>query len=295
MAENKKETLTITPLPTSLNDISRTWLNSSLSAIEQAVNKDVLAVYGQIEPSIDIRIRLALERLDSRRKTLLVILDTPGGLVEVVQRIVKTLRHFYKIVHFLVPERAMSAGTVLVMSGDAIYMDYFSCLGPIDPQIQRSDGRVVPGLSYLRQYQRFVEKAASGQNLTTAEFALLNKLDLAELHQIELAAELSKSLIHEWLSTYKFKDWRKKNVPVAIETKKKRAEEIADKLNDHQKWYTHGYGIHKDVLEKDLKLKIDDYSDDPELKQRIWQYFWPLREYCMQTQSSSLIHTRSFL
>ena len=294
MAENKKETLTITPLPTSLHEISREWLNSSLIAIEQAVEKDVLALYGQIEPSIDIRIRLALERLDSHRETLLVILDTPGGLVEVVQRIVKTLRHFYKIVHFLVPERAMSAGTVLVMSGDAIYMDYFSCLGPIDPQIQR-DGRVVPGLSYLRQYQRFVEKAASGENLTTAEFALLNKLDLAELHQIELAAELSKSLIQEWLSTYKFKDWRKNNAPIAIKIKQKRAEEIANKLNDHQKWYTHGYGIHKDILENDLKLKIDDYSDDPKLKKTIWQYFWPFREYCMHNQSSSLIHTRSFL
>ncbi len=294
MSGSEGESVASTPLPTSLDQISQVWLVSKLADIEEAANKDVLTILGYIEAGVDIRIRLALERLENRREILLVILDTPGGLVEVVQRIVKTLRHFYDVVHFLVPERAMSAGTVLVMSGDAIYMDYFSCLGPIDPQIQR-DGRGVPALSYLRQYQRLVEKSSSGTELTVAELSLLSKLDLAELHQIELAAELSKSLIQEWLSTYKFKDWKKHGIPVKSEVKRARAKEIADKLNNHQKWYTHGHGIHKDILERDLNLKIDDYSTDSRLKKIIWQYFWPLREYCMQNQSTSLVHTRSYL
>lgn len=293
MPENEENPIIPTPLPASLDQISQTWLKHSLRAIENKTEKDVLAILGIIELGIDSQVRLALEGLDARRETLLVILDTPGGLVEVVQRIVKTLRHLYKAVHFLVPERAMSAGTVLVMSGDAIYMDYFSCLGPIDPQIPRGD-RMVPALSYLRQYQRLMEKSTTEQ-LTTAEFALLNKLDLAELHQMELAAELSQSLIQEWLSTYKFKDWKKNGHSVDKATKQNRAKEIAKTLNDHQKWYTHGHGIHKDVLEKDLNLKIDDYSDDPELKKLIWQYFWPLREYCLQNRFPAVIHTRSFL
>lgn len=291
---NEKDPILPTSLPTSLNQVSQEWLTSRLKTIEEETKKDVLAILGPIEPGVDIRVHLALEQLGKSRETLLVILDTLGGLVEVVQRIVKTLRHLYKIIHFLVPERAMSAGTVLVMSGDAIYMDYFSCLGPIDPQIQR-DGRVVPALSYLLQYQRLVEKSTTGEGLTAAEFALLNKLDLAELHQIELAAELSKSLIQEWLSTYKFKDWAKGGAPVDDTTKQNRAKEVADMLNNHQKWYTHGHGIHKYVLERDLKLKIDDYSDNPMFRGMIWQYFWPLREYCMQNQSYSLVHTRGFL
>ena len=32
------------------------------------------------------------------------------------------------------PDRAMSAGTIFALSADRIMMDYFSCLGPIDPQ-----------------------------------------------------------------------------------------------------------------------------------------------------------------
>jgi ClpP class serine protease len=52
----------------------------------------------------------------------------------------------------------MSAGTVLVMCGDNIYMDYFSVLGPIDPQVKRrSKGNVyVPALGYLEKYNELV-------------------------------------------------------------------------------------------------------------------------------------------
>ena len=291
MAEEK----TIHPAlePTSLDQISRDWLKSKFNVIEEETGKDVLAILGLIEHGVDVHVRIALERLDSRQETLLVMLDTQGGLVEVVQRIVKTLRYFYKVVDFVIPDRAMSAGTVLAMSGDAIYMDYFSCLGPIDPQIPSGDGeRMVSALSYRRQFDRLVEKSANN-GLAPAEFVLLEKIDLAQLDQIELAAELSKSLIQEWLSTYKFKDWLKNGVPVKSEIKQQRAEEIASKLNDHERWYTHGHGIHKDVLEKDLKLKIDDYSDDLKFREIIWQYFWPSLEYCVQNQYT-LVQTRSY-
>ena len=44
----------------------------------------------------------------------------------------------------------MSAGTILCMSGDKIFMDYASILGPIDPQVPTPDtGDYVPALGYL--------------------------------------------------------------------------------------------------------------------------------------------------
>jgi hypothetical protein len=106
---------------------------------------------------------------------------------------VNVIRHFYDEVVFIVPDVALSAGTVFVMSGDEILMDYYSCLGPIDPQVER-DGKLVPALSYLVQYDRLIDKATAG-TLTNAEFAILNKHDLAELHQFEMARDLSISLL----------------------------------------------------------------------------------------------------
>ena len=285
------ETETIRP-NLSLTDVSKVWLQTRLIGIEKIAEKDVLTIYGDIVPGVDIRVRMAIEGLkDTRRETLLVILHTLGGVVEEVRNIVQILRHHYDYVHFLVPVHAMSAGTVLAMSGDKIYMDYFSRLGPVDPQIQTGND-IVPALSYLHQYKELIEKSEKGQ-LSSAEFVLLNKLDLAQLHRIELAAKLSVSLINDWLTKYRFRDWKKNNIPVREQEKRRRAEEIAEALNDHKKWHTHGYSIHKDILEQDIGLQIDDYSTDSNLKQAVWGYFWPLLEYT--GEMPSFIHGREFI
>jgi hypothetical protein len=79
------------------------------------------------------------------------------------------------------------------MSGDHIYMDYFSVLGPIDPQVRRRDGGgyYVPALGYLEKYNRLIEKSKKG-SLTAAELTfLIEKFDPAELDQFEKARDLS--------------------------------------------------------------------------------------------------------
>ena len=152
-------------------------------------------------------------------------LDTPGGVVEIVERMVTTVRFRYDDVTVIVPDRAMSAGTIFALSADRIMMDHLSCLGPIDPQIERDD-KLVPALSYLNQFERLNAKAAQGQ-LTTAEYALLDKLDLGELYQFEQAREVSVELLIKWLSRYKFKDWtvtETRKAPVTEDLKRERAE-----------------------------------------------------------------------
>jgi membrane-bound ClpP family serine protease len=226
---------------------------------------------------------------------LTIILDTPGGIVEVAERMVNTIRFHYKEVIFIVPDRAMSAGTVFVMSGDRIMMDYFSCLGPIDPQIEK-EGKLVPALSYLNQFNRLNEKARKG-NLTTAEYALLSKLDLGELHQFEQARELSIDLLRKWLSTYKFKNWTKTETRgelVTTETKEKRAKEIADYLSDNEKWHSHGRGINMETLRKELKFKIDDIDEKPDFSFKVKEYFELLRNYMIRNSISSFVHTKEF-
>lgn len=272
------------------------WLHNQLINIEKHVNKDVLTIYGDIGEGVDTRVRAALESMDTpvnnisqkRTKPLLVILTTDGGSIEITKVISNTLRHFYDTVHFLVPVKAMSAGTVLTMSGDAIYMDYFSRLGPIDPQILKG-GMYIPALSYLHQYEKMREKAKKGE-LTSADLVLLQKLDLAELHSIELYKEMSVDLITEWLSRYKFKDWQKDGVPRTDYEKRARAEEIANKLNAQDKWFIHGHGIHMDVLRNELKLKIDDYSSDSVLKSLVWKYWWMVFD-----NSRSFVHSRNLI
>ena len=256
---------------------------------------DGLAIIGPIVESVEHRTRIAVEGREGRRDALFVILDTPGGIVEVVERIVRVLRRHYAEVKFIIPNRAMSAGTVLAMSGDAILMDYHSCLGPIDPQLER-EGRLVPALSYLAQYEELKEKSENGA-LSTTELVLLQKLDLAELHQFGLARDLSISLLTEWLAQYKFKNWtvtETSGVPVTTEMKKKRAGEIARQLNEHTRWLTHGRGIDMDTLRGELKLKIDDLDSDPQLKVAVWHYFWFMNNHMQAAENPVFVHAPNF-
>jgi len=170
------------------DDYIKNQLNKHLKSIETAIEADVMAIVSPIVPGLEIVVREAVEKLGSKRNALAIILDTGGGIVEIVERMVTIIRHYYKEVIFIIPNRAMSAGTVFVMSGDRVLMDYFSCLGPIDPQIER-EGKLVPALSYLNQFEKLNQKASAG-NLTSAEYALLSKLDLGGTVSIRTGARV---------------------------------------------------------------------------------------------------------
>ena len=90
-----------------------------------------------MQPGVEHRARIAIEARKKRRENLFVILDTPGGVRRDCRANRPRLRQHYGEVKFIIPDSAMSAGTVLAMSGDEILMDYHSCLGPIDPQLPR--------------------------------------------------------------------------------------------------------------------------------------------------------------
>lgn len=276
-----------------LDGYIKTQLDQHLNEIGELLKSDVLTILSAIRPGLDLLVRESIERLKDRKPQIVVILDTNGGIVEVVERMVETIRHYYDEVTVIVPDRAMSAGTIFALSADRIMMDFFSCLGPIDPQIER-DGRLVPALAYLNQFQRLNEKAEAG-NLTTAEYALLNKLDLGELYQFEQARELSIELLNKWLSSYKFKNWHRtetRQIEVTDEMRREQARAIADALNNTERWHSHGRGINMHTLTHELGLKIDDYSQVPELKKSIQEYFDLLRDYMLREQLPSFVHTR---
>ena len=285
--------------PPNLQKVSSDKLTQLLKELEAYLEtEDVLSISGPLFFGVDHRVRLAIEALgESRQKGLLIVLNTPGGVIEVAERVVNTIRHNYDSVKFLVPDRAMSAGTILAMSGDAILMDYFSCLGPIDPQVQKSDGVLVPALSYLEQFDRLKQRASEGV-LTTVEVTLLQKLDLAELHRYELQRDLSIRLIQDWLVRYKFRTWtvtEGTGKPVTVEMKQTRAKEVAEILSDHKKWGSHGRGIQKSVLEEYLRLRVDDYGADEELSRRVRDYHDFLNDYMMAVNAPSFVHSREFL
>ena len=246
--------------------------------LSQELNSDVIFYSGPMALETPHLFQDAINALKNKRQTISIVLRTGGGAVEPVERAVEIIRRNYRYVNFIIPDYAMSAGTIFCMAGDKIYMSQLSSLGPIDPQVQRVDGSLVPAMGYLEQFYKFVEKSKSGQ-ISPAELDLLRRLDLGDLNRYEQARNLTITLLKKWLVNYKFKYWKihksssdKKGQPVTEKEKNARAEEIAAKLGDISIWHSHGRHICINTLKKELKLKIEDYSNKQKLHGRISAY-----------------------
>jgi len=274
-----------------------TQLDEYLGELERLWVGDVFTYKGPILDGADDLIRDEIDEIPNKKDCVFVILETSGGYIEVAQRIADLLRHFYQCVEFVVPNACMSAGTVLAMSGNAIHMDYYSVLGPIDPQVQRSDdGALIPALGYLAKYQELIEKDKSPGGLTAAEITyLVQRFDPAELYSYEQARELSISLLKEWLVKYKFRNWTvtstQKKV-VTPEMKQARAEEIAKALGDTERWHSHSRGISMAVMDRDVNLQIEDLEKSPEAYRTLRQYYKLLKGYLMRRGQWGVLHRR---
>jgi Serine dehydrogenase proteinase len=267
----------------SANQLVEHEIRERAAKVEEILNGNVLTYVGPINDGAQGLLKYAIEAIETKKRRLVVCLETYGGFIESAERIANTFRHHYRIVDFVITTFAMSAGTVLVMSGDDVFMDYSATLGPIDPQLPRGDGQMpVPALGYLRQFDQLIEKSKTGQ-LTSAEMAyLLQNFDPGELYRFEQARDLSIELLKEWLVKYKFKGWKTtetQHLKVTPLMKRERAEQIAKKLNDTDHWHSHSRGISMAVLRRDLKLRINDLDDNEELKDSLYAYHDLLQEY----------------
>ena len=283
-----------------LERLRQAGLSDLLIKLESKLNADVFTYYGEILNGVERNVKDIIEALskDSKKhQAIYVFLTTPGGSLPPVQRMVDILRHFYSEVNFIVPDYAYSAGTIWCMSGDNIYMNYYSSLGPIDPQVQNKDGKLVAALGYLDKINELLEKAKKNE-LSQAEFLILKDFDLAELRSYEQAKELAVDMLKKWLTKYKFKDWTthsKDGTPVTLQEKEARAFEIATKLSDNNIWKSHGRPIEIQVLRDDLHLKIIDFEEDEKLNGIISEYYDALSEYIRSYNFSVFFQTRLFI
>ena len=139
------------------------------------------------------------------------------------------------------------------MSGDKIHMDYFSILGPIDPQVGDASGKRIRALGYFIRYKKLIDKAGNG-SLNTAEITvLIEKFGQAVLYRYEKARELSIRLLTEMLVNYKFKDWKKpqdKGRKVTDQLRRRRARAITQRLSDPDIWHSHSREFRWKSLDK---------------------------------------------
>ena len=271
-------------------------LKEQLETIEAHFKADCIYINGPISSELVEITREVVERLvedTTRNTTAYILLTTGGGDAISVERLANIFRHNYSEVNFIVPDHAYSAGTILCMSGDNIWMDYNSVLGPIDPQVQNKEGRYVPVLGYLDKIEDLIKKAQTN-SLSQAEFLILKDFDLAELSQYEQATELTTDLLEQWLVKYKFKNWKTHSSTgkrVTEKDKKERAKRIAKDLANYSKWKSHGRPLNIDVI-RNLKLKVEDFGENKEQQRMILNFHYMCENFMRLQEVDGFVFSR---
>lgn len=238
--------------------------NKYLVNLSELTGRNVIAYYsGWLKPgrkhNVDINdsditgFMNALKGMDCS-KGLDLILHTPGGIPTATEGIVRYLRTKFNDIRIIVPQMAMSAGTMLACAGNSIVMGAHSCLGPVDPQING-----IPAYNIDEQFKQAKEELE--KNPASKEYwrIQLEKYPPAFLNLLVDAIQLSGSLTTQWLKQYMFSNFTEEEAT-------KKAENIVTRLNSNNK--SHAKHFMRSDCEE-MGLIVESLEDNQELQEAV--------------------------
>lgn len=179
-----------------------------------------------------------------------IILHTPGGSIESTEAILIYLRSKFTNIRIIIPQAAMSAGTVLACGSNQLVMGTHSFIGPIDPQMQirGRNGQVqsVPAQAVIEQFEMAKAECKADQRNIGVWLPIIEQYGPALLKQCEHASKLSQELVAKWLKLYMLNE---------EENKESKADKIASTLASHGNFRSHGRHISvQQAIEWGLKV-----------------------------------------
>lgn len=189
----------------------------------------------------------------NRSKGLDLVLHTPGGSIATTESIVNYLRAMFGTnIRVIVPQLAMSAGTMIACSAYEIIMGKHSSLGPIDPQFNG-----IPTHGIIEEFETAKREVGKDPRVIPIWQTILSKYTPSLIGECYKAIEWSEELVAEWLKTGMFKDHPEKETLV---------NRIIKELGDHALTKSHGRQIPIDTARDKIGLNILSLEDDQELQ-----------------------------
>ena len=182
-----------------------------------------------------------------------LILHTPGGDPSAAEIIVHYLREkFNNDIRIIVPQLAMSAGTMIACAGKEIIMGRQSSLGPIDPQFNG-----IPAYNIRQEFEEAKEDLKDHPENAQYWAIKLQQYPAAFMKTAIDAMNLSEDLVRQWLGTCMFNE----NDDGVIDS-------IVSTLSNHDMSKIHGRHLTADYC-KGIGLKVVMMEDDNELQDKI--------------------------
>jgi ATP-dependent protease ClpP protease subunit len=221
---------------------------------------------------------MAIHKLD-RTKGLDLIVHTPGGSFAATQSIVDYLQKMFKRdIRAVVPQIAMSAGTMIACSCKSIVMAEHSSLGPIDPHL-----RGVPAHGVIAEFERARKEIAKDSNMVRLWQPILGQYRPTFLGQCKHAIDLSSAFVQDQLQSVMFAGEKKAGA---------KAKKIAKELSDYNKNKAHDRHIHMAEC-KSLGLKIERLEDDQDLQELVLTVHHCYMQALMNTPSFKIIENHN--
>lgn len=188
-----------------------------------------------------------------RKRGLDLILHTPGGDMAATESLVDYLRSMFgNDIRAIVPQIAMSGGTIIALACNKILMGKESSIGPIDPQFGST---AATGL--LQEFERIRAEIKKDNSNALLWEPVLRKINPGFITECENAVKWSKQMAKRFLT---------ENMFAGEKDATKKIEKIIDHLTEKTSTITHGrhiamaeaksiFGDNVVELEKDDKLQ----------------------------------------
>ena len=217
---------------------------------------------------------VAMHQLD-RQRGLDLILHTPGGELQATESIVDYLYRMFKDdIRVIVPQIAMSGGTIIACSSKEILMGTHSNLGPIDPQVAG-----VPAMGVIEEFEKAAIEISEDPSRVHVWQPILSKYHPTFLSQCEHAISYSKEFAQRKLKEVMFKDDPEKDEISRV---------IVDGLTDYSGNKSHARHFHIDECEQ-LGLKITELEKDQILQDLVLTVHHAFMNTFMNTAATKII------
>ncbi|MGV7929392.1 MAG: S49 family peptidase [Spirochaetota bacterium] len=190
-----------------------------------------------------------------RTKGLDLVLHTPGGEIAATEALIDYLKSmFCNNIRAIVPQIAMSGGTMIACACKEIIMGKQSSLGPIDPQFKG-----IPAHGIVEEFKRAYSEIRSDAAKIPVWQPIIAKYPPAFVGECEKAIAWSNEIVSECLKSSMFE-----NDP-DVDTKIKK---ILEELGDHALTKSHARHLSLEKC-KSMGLNVKSLEDDQKLQDAI--------------------------
>jgi len=214
-----------------------------------------------------------IHKLD-KSKGLDLFLHTPGGGIAATESIIHYLHSIFgNNIRAVIPQMAMSAGTMIALSSKAIIMGKQSSIGPIDPQYGG-----ISAAGVLEEFEQAIKQVTENQASSLVWQNIIKQYHPTFVGDCQKAVDFASKFVQKCLEDCMFEEYNQTE-------RRKRAKKIVNELSDHNRTKSHDRHI---PIDDCIRLGINVIPMEEYLKEKNYQdAVLSVHHCCMHTFAMS--------